>query len=107
MEKMIALCGITCTDCKALLATRNNDDAAKRAIAEEWNIQPDDVECDGCTNPTGRHINYWTTCEIRKCGTEKAVATCAACPDYACEPLARFHEHAPKAKETLESLRNR
>lgn len=104
MDRMVAFCGITCTDCKAFIATKENDEAAKKAIAEEWKIQPEDVDCEGCTNPDGRHISYWSACEIRKCGTQKSVANCAYCTDYACEQLEKFHEHAPKAKTTLDEL---
>lgn len=105
MDKMIAFCGITCTDCKAFIATKENDEATKKTIAEEWKIPPDEVNCDGCGDPNGRHINYWITCEIRKCGTEKSIDNCAFCKDYACEKLGKFHEHAPKAKENLDELR--
>ncbi|UCG36373.1 MAG: DUF3795 domain-containing protein [Candidatus Bathyarchaeota archaeon] len=105
MNRMIAFCGINCSDCKALVATKENDDAKKTAIAEEWKIKPEEVDCHGCIDRSGRHINYWSTCEIRKCGTEKEVENCAHCIDYACEKLGKFHERAPKAKETLEEIR--
>ncbi len=107
MNRMVAFCGITCTDCKAFIATQEHDEAAKRAIAEEWKIQPDEVQCDGCADPDGRHISYWDTCEIRKCAAGRHVETCAFCADYACEKLEKFHEHASKAKETLETIRKK
>jgi len=71
MDKMVAFCGITCTDCKAFIATKENDEAKKRAVAEEWKIQPEEVNCEGCLDQNGGHISYWGTCDIGTCGTEK------------------------------------
>ena len=105
MDKMIAFCGITCTDCKAFIATRENDVAKKKAIAEEWKIKPEEVNCNGCPNPNGQHINYWDTCEIRKCGKEKGVVNCAHCSDYTCEKLEKFFEMVPDAKKRLDGIR--
>jgi len=107
MDKMIAFCGITCADCKAFVATKENDDVKRRKVAEEWKIKPEDVDCDGCVNSSGQHINYWSTCEIRKCGSEREVENCAQCIDYACEKLGEFHQQSPKAKETLEEIRKK
>jgi len=36
MEKMVAFCGLVCTDCKAFIATQENNDAKRREIAEAW-----------------------------------------------------------------------
>jgi hypothetical protein len=105
MHGMVAFCGITCSDCKAFIATPEDDEAKKRAIAEEWKIQPEEVDCTGCLDQRGRHISYWDTCDIRKCGTEKGVENCAYFAEYACEKLGKLHEHAPKARETLEGIR--
>jgi hypothetical protein len=105
MKRMVAYCGITCSDCKALLATRENDDVKRKQIAGEWDMKPEDVNCVGCTDTTGPHIDYWKTCGIRTCGLTKEVENCASCSDYSCEKLTSFHEKSPKAKETLENLR--
>jgi hypothetical protein len=34
MEKMVAFCGIVCTDCKAFIATQENNDVKRREVAE-------------------------------------------------------------------------
>ena len=111
MERMVAFCGIVCTDCKAFIATREDDDAKRRDVAEAWSkafakeIKPEEINCDGCLTRDGRHIGYCSICEIRKCGMEKGVKNCAYCIDYKCEKLIKFFEQAPEAKKTLEEIR--
>ncbi len=112
MEKMIAKCGLTCTDCEAYIATRNDDHQAKIRVAEKWkglfgaDFTPEDVTCDGCQSETGRLSSYARGgCEIRKCALDRKVATCAHCEDYACAPLTGFFKMAPEAKTALEELR--
>lgn len=111
MERMVAFCGLVCTDCKAFIATQENDDAKRRDVAEAWSklfgreIKPEEINCDGCLSRDGRHIGYCNVCEIRKCGIEKGVKNCAYCVDYNCEKLARFFEQALEAKNTLEEIR--
>jgi len=41
-------------------------------------------------------------CEIRKCGAEKAMTTCAECADYRRDKLAGFQANVPDAKANLE-----
>jgi len=111
MEKMIAFCGIVCSDCPAFIATQENNDAKRREVAEKWSkelgqeIKPEEINCDGCMSAEGRHINYCSMCEIRKCGMEKGVENCAYCIDYNCDKLAKFLEQAPNAKNTLAEIR--
>ena len=111
MEKQIAYCGITCTECPAFIATQNDDDAKRKETAEMWSqkynadIKPEDINCDGCLPQTGRIIHHGTVCEIRKCGQEKGVENCAYCEDYACEKLEKFFKVAPMFKATLDEIR--
>lgn len=111
MEKMVAFCGLICRDCKAFIATQEDDAAKRRDVAEAWSkafgreIKPEEINCDGCLTMDGRHINYCNICEIRKCGMEKGVENCAYCVDYNCEKLTKFFEQAPEAKKTLAEIR--
>jgi hypothetical protein len=111
MRKMIAFCGITCTECPAFLATQQNDDEARHKVAETWSadydadIRPEDINCEGCLSKTRRVFRYCTVCEIRKCGQDKNVINCAYCDDYVCETLKAFLEQAPNAQENLEQIR--
>jgi hypothetical protein len=110
-EKMIAKCGIVCSDCPAYIATQKNDDAMRAETAKKWSemfksdIKAADINCNGCQSETGPLFNYCSTCEIRKCAREKKAATCAACPEYSCAKLNAFLANVPEARKVLEELR--
>lgn len=36
MEKMIAFCGIICTECPGFIATQRDSDEERRRVAESW-----------------------------------------------------------------------
>jgi hypothetical protein len=36
MKKMIAICGLICSDCPAFIATMNNDNEELIKVAEKW-----------------------------------------------------------------------
>jgi len=111
MEKMIAYCGLACSECPAYLARQNDDFELRRKTAEQWSkefgteMKPEDINCDGCLSREGAHIGYCGICEVRKCGMERGVLNCAYCDDYGCEKLTKFHEMAPNAKAGLEEVR--
>lgn len=113
MEKMIAYCGLVCTDCDAFKATQNNDDNLRKQVAEKWTkeynhpFKPEDINCDGCLPDTVKTIGHLNVCPIRKCGQEKGVKNCAYCEDYACEELNKYFKMAPVMKANLEEIRKR
>ena len=109
-NKMIAYCGIVCTECPAFEATQKNDDAKRREVAEAWtkqynmSIKPEDVNCDGCKSE-GKRFGYCNICQIRKCALGRGVENCAYCGEYACDNLTSFISMVPHAKTTLEEIR--
>jgi hypothetical protein len=111
MEKMIAFCGLVFTDCPAYLATQRDDDVLRAKTAANWSqmfgvdIKPEAIHCDGCLATSGRLFHHCTVCEVRLCGLERGVLTCAHCGDYGCERITKFMEMAPEAKESLEAVR--
>lgn len=111
MEKIIGYCGIICSDCPVLIATRKNDDAERKRVAEIFTRQygkeykPEDINCDGCLRDSSRVFSYCNVCEIRKCGKEKNVVNCASCAGYPCERLSKLFAEYSKAKETLDEVR--
>ncbi len=111
MEKIIAYCGLVCTDCGAYIATQTNDDAKRKEIAEEWTkkynhpFKPGDINCVGCIPVAGQHVGHCGICEVRKCGQERGVINCAYCDDYICEELGKYFAIAPEMKASLEEVR--
>jgi len=134
MDKMIAFCGLTCTECPTFIATRKDDDEERKKVAELWSkerkkiselwskerkkkygelwfkeydsdIKPEDINCDGCLSEGDRLFNYCKVCEIRKCGKEKGVKNCTYCDDYACEKLNKLLKMVSEAEAVLEEVR--
>jgi len=111
MDKMIAYCGLVCTDCPAYIATQANDSDALEGVAAQWreaynapDITVESVVCDGCVTDGGRKCGHWFECEIRACAMERKVANCAYCGEYACDKLEGFFGMAPDACTTLDSI---
>ena len=111
MEKMVGYCGIVCSDCPVLVATRNNDDVERKRVAEIFTKQygkeykAEDINCDGCVSDSSRIFRYCNLCEIRKCGREKSVENCGFCAEYPCDKLSKLFAEYSVAKETLEGIR--
>jgi hypothetical protein len=112
MDKMIAYCGLVCTDCPAYIATQANDRAALERVATTWreefnapHLTADSVICDGCLGSEGRKFGHCFDCDMRACAMERDVANCAHCADYACETLEGFFGFVPEARATLDGIR--
>jgi len=90
---MIAVCGLDCSKCGAFLATKQNNDQKRVEVAQEWSkrfkidINPEDINCNGCQSDGERVFNYCKVCEIRKCGKEKGLKNCGYCDDYPCHKV--------------------
>jgi hypothetical protein len=113
MPELLGYCGIDCSACPALIATRTNDPALRAKTAAEWsesyghNFKPEDINCSGCSSADEPHIGYCAMCEIRKCAVARSLDNCAACADYGCATLAGFHKNTPEAKARLDAIRAR
>ncbi len=114
MDKMIAYCGLVCSDCSAYIATQANDQAALQRVVEQWREEYDapnttvqDVTCDGCL-VGGLKCSHCGQCDIRACGMSRGVANCAHCADYACyacEKMIKFFAMVPGAQAVLDQVR--
>lgn len=107
---MIASCGLDCSKCDAYLATQENDEIKREAVAKKWSqmyraeIRAEQINCDGCKS-NGAKFFHCNDCDIRECCLEKGVENCAACKDYICETLSGFIKLAPGAGSALAQLR--
>ncbi len=111
MDKIIAYCGLVCTDCEAYIATQANDLDALEQMAERARKQfnmPDlaieTIMCDGCLGE-GRKGGYCRQCKVRACGVERGVVNCVHCAEYACANLKSFFAQAPHAQTMLDEIR--
>src|SRR5512133_2572348 len=113
MERMIAFCGLVCTECEGYLATQANDEEWKERLAARGRDEYGDpsmtaaaVTCDGCLSFDKRLCSYCAQCEIRACGMARGVENCACCPDYdGCTKTAGFIQIVPAVKTTLDTIR--
>ena len=54
MDKIIAYCGLLCSECGAYIATLNDDNKKRKEVAKQWSeeyggdITPEDINCVGC-----------------------------------------------------------
>ena len=113
-EKMIAFCGIVCSDCRALIATQTNDIELKKEVAKAWStkketLKAEYIDCDGCLTTGQRLFKFCRICDVRSCGYEKGVENCAYCREFPCEKLSGFWRRfgITEAQETLEGIRRR
>jgi hypothetical protein len=92
MEKMIAYCGVDCSECLAYIATQTDNNDLRKEQAKTWSQQLDteisaeDINCDGCLS-NGRHVSYCSMCNIKQCCREQNVENCGRCKNYICEQL--------------------
>ena len=111
MDRLIAYCGLVCTDCPAYIATQAEDSLELERVAAQWRAQynapqitAESILCDGCTRE-GRHAGHWFECDIRACAQSRGVANCAHCADYSCERLDGFFAMVPDARAVLDGIR--
>jgi len=112
LDRIIAFCGLICTECRAFLATRSGDKNERAKIARLWSkhfrrkFEAEDVLCDGCPRTDGRRSGYCRdVCDIRPCAQGRGLKSCAYCESYECEKLQKFFRMAPKAKLVLDKIR--
>jgi hypothetical protein len=109
--KMTAYCGLVCTECPTYMATINDDDDAREKVALQWSrqyntkLEAADINCDGCKSGNGRLFKFCTVCEVKKCGDEKKVETCAHCEDYECSKIQGLFEIEPRMKKALDRIK--
>ena len=109
MKKIIANCGICCSECPAYLATQKDDHEEIKKVAKEWSseaisFKPEEIYCDGCTSE-GRHFSWCGECPIRSCCHERGFENCAYCEIYFCDNLKMTFDKTPSAKERLDEIR--
>ncbi|HOE64115.1 MAG TPA: DUF3795 domain-containing protein [Candidatus Sumerlaeota bacterium] len=109
---MIAYCGLDCGKCETFIATVNDDDNLREAIAKKWSEQysapfaAKDINCVGCKSAGAKIYYCEQLCEIRKCASAKNIAHCGICDKYPCSILKEFFKMAPDAQRVLDALKS-
>ena len=110
MDKIIAYCGLVCSDCPAYIATQANDQAALEAVAAQWreeynipDISAKSVLCDGRLGGSNK-VWHCAECNIRACGVQHDVVNCAHCAEYPCDKLEHFFGMVPDVRATLDQI---
>ena len=90
----IAFCGVDCWECPARVATLKDDWFARRELAAEWTtcdypVMAEDINCEGCQPGSDVLFIFCRECEIRLCGINRKVQTCASCSGFPCERIER------------------
>lgn len=112
-DRLVAYCGLICSDCPAYIATQADDRAGLERVAAQWregfnapDITAESIICDGCLGVDGRHCAHCFECEMRACGLARGVINCAHCADFACEKLEGFFGFVPDARTVLDGIQS-
>ncbi|MBU0744075.1 MAG: DUF3795 domain-containing protein [Gammaproteobacteria bacterium] len=107
---MIAYCGLDCSKCIGLIATKSGSKEELEKVAKIWSIQfdadikPEHIVCEGCKGPGRKSHHCNNLCKIRACCISKNFQSCIECKVYPCEDLRFVLDNAPEAKNNLEKL---
>jgi hypothetical protein len=111
-NKIIAYCGIVCSECDAYQATQANDMAALERVVAAWreeykaDFTAAGIACDGCLATEGSICSHCFECKTRACAFEHSVASCAYCPDFGCDTIKAHMNYAPpEQRQLLETMR--
>ena len=107
-DRIIAFCGLVCTECPAYVATQAGDQKKLSQLAREWwseglALSPEDCLCSGCIGG-GLLASFVGQCKIRRCARDRGVETCGHCPDYPCRLLEETFRRSPQAKAVLDEI---
>lgn len=111
MIRVVAYCGIVCSDCPVLVATQKNDSQERQKVAAmftkqyEKEYKPEDINCSGCIAEGPHVFSFCGVCKIRKCARERKIENCAFCLTYPCGMISELHNAYPRAKDTLDEVR--
>jgi len=110
VERIIARCGLVCSECPAYIATKAGDEQKIAETAAMWskmynaNVAPEYVWCDGCALP-GRKCGHCAECDVRACAEGKGMDNCGLCPELSgCATINDFFKLAPQAMKVIEEI---
>jgi hypothetical protein len=109
-ERIIARCGLICSECPAYIATKDGDEQKIAETAAMWSkmynaeVKPEYVWCDGCALP-GRKCGHCAECDVRACAESKGMDNCGFCNELSeCATINNFFQLAPGSKIVIEEV---
>jgi rRNA maturation endonuclease Nob1 len=80
-----------------------NEEVAVEAIAQAWNMTPEQLRCHGCKSRV--NAVYCVDCDIKRCAENKQVEYCFECDEYPCSRLVDFkNDEHPHHSIVLQNL---
>ena len=58
----------------------------------------------GCDSPAGANEKMCAGCPMRRCGMDRGLPHCAACPDYPCRTVEQYIPADSDRRRLLDSL---
>jgi hypothetical protein len=110
-DSMMAYCGLSCDECPAYLAYKNDDEKLRKEAATKWGspdfpVDPSDVNCTGCKADSEPTFKFCSTCTVKACASKRGVETCAHCDDYGCDVLEEWLSHSgDELRQKLDNMR--
>jgi hypothetical protein len=107
-ERMIAVCGLDCTDCDMREATTNPELQRQHA---EWfkrergiDVEPEDIRCMGCKGD--REMHRSPDCWILLCCVDRrGLDFCSECDEFPCSRLEEWAQGRGRYGAALDRLR--
>ena len=105
--KMLAYCGLYCTQCSLVVAhdTNSREHVLRTPFESLKQVDLSELACPGCKAEDSLCVN----CDIRVCAVQNGMDCCADCEDFPCEKTLAFrndgkHYHL-QAFESLEKIK--
>ncbi len=107
--RMIAVCGVVCSECPAHLAQARGAAHQKRTADAWWRIYqlrlaPEKISCGGCLGPDEELIEASRRCKARRCCLGEGLSNCGECSRRTCKDLEKAQrqwDDVPKLAATL------
>jgi hypothetical protein len=107
-ERMIAVCGLDCTDCDMREATTNPQLQRRHA---DWfrqelgqDVKPEDIHCAGCKGD--RSMHWSADCWILQCCVDsRGLEFCSECDEFPCPRLEEWAKGSMRYGRALDRLR--
>jgi hypothetical protein len=108
-RKMMAACGVMCSDCPAYLGQARGPEHQESTAAAWRRIYrmretAANISCGGCSGPEDRLFHTSLRCKARLCCASKGFKTCAECSLESCRDLEKAQavwDRVPDLAKTL------